>query len=183
MGKSAIIGWPKRPWTGYVATVCGALFSAFAFAGSAQSADFYPGYGGYPGYGYPGYGPAGYHEGNGYHPHCFQCGCGPCGCIHRCGGCGSPCYPRIHRSSVIERHWVEREYFERRSPGPCCRPYAYNTRPYYSDSAYPDYFGGLGWPRPHLGWGGIAAPIGYDDDGPPRPPVGIPSYYDAGYAE
>src|SRR5262249_9691496 len=133
MSKSAMVGWPKRPWVGYVGTVCAALFVAFAAARPAQSADFYPGYGP-PGYGPAGYGPAGY-GGIGYRPHCSPCGC------WRCGGCGSPCYPRVHRSPVVERHWAEREYFERRLPGPCCRPYAYNTHPYYSGSGYPYYSG------------------------------------------
>jgi hypothetical protein len=191
MSKSAIVGWPKRPWADYVATLCAALLIGFAAAGPARSADYYPygygpsGYGpagyGPAGYGPSGYGPSGYGEGVGYRPRCStcgcgSCGCGPCGCTYRCGGCGS-CYPKVHRSPVVERHWVEREYYERRSPGPCCRPYAYSGYP------YPDYSGGLGWPRPHLGWGGIAAPISYDYDLPPRPPVGIPMYYDAGYAE
>ena len=97
---------------------------------------------------------------------------------------------------MIERHWVEREYYERRLAvgGYPYRSYGYGDgRSYgYGDSSPP-----WGAPRPHLGYGGIQyqpSPILYEDEapprspydyeGPPRPPIGIPSaYYNDGYVE
>jgi len=180
MGKSAIIGSPKRPWAGYVATISGALLSAFAAAGPAQSGDLYNPYE-YSSYRY---GPEAY---RGYSRNCYSCGCYQCGCS-RCGCCATA----HRRSHVIERHWVEREYYERRLPvgGYPYRSYGYDDGYRYNSS--PPW----GAPRPHLGYGGIqyqSSPILYEDEGPrspyeyegpPRPPIGIPSaYYNDGYVE
>jgi len=195
MGTSAIIGSPKRPWTGCVAAISGALLSAFAAAGPAQSGDLYNPYE-YSSYRY---GPEAY---RGYSRNCYSCGCYQCGC----------CATTHRRSRVIERHWVEREYYERRLAvgGYPYRSYGYGDgRSYgYGDGrsygyrdgrsyGYGDSSPPWGAPRPHLGYGGIQyqpSPILYEDEapprspydyeGPPRPPIGIPSaYYNDGYVE
>jgi hypothetical protein len=170
MGTSAIIGSPKRPWAGYVATISGALLSAFAAAGPAQSGDLYNPYE-YSSYRYAP-GPAAYY---GYRRNCNSCGCYQCGCS-RCGCCATT----HRRSPVIERHWVEREYYERRLPvgGYPYRSSGYaDGYPYYSSPPW-------GAPRPHLGYGGInygPYPISYEYDAP-RPPADVP-YYGDGYVE
>ena len=179
MGTSAIIGSPKRPWAGYVATISGALLSAFAAAGPAQSGDLYNPYE-YSSYRY---GPEAY---RGYSRNCYSCGCYQCGCS-RCGCCATA----HRRSHVIERHWVEREYYERRLAvgGYPYRSYGYgDDRSYGYGDGHP-YYSSPPWgaPRPHLGYGGIQyqpSPILYEDEAPPRPPIGIPSaYYNDDYVE
>ncbi|SRR5579871_1315529 len=185
MDKSAIRSLLTRRRASYVAAILGALLAAVAASSPARSGDlaFPPGYG--PGYVADRWGPppcCGV-------PRCAPCGCNPCGCV-RCGGC---CV--VRRRGVLERHWVEREYFERRYAvgGP-------HFRAFYG-GGYPPYYPGAAWweaPRPHLGYGGIQygpAPISYEDgpppprplydfDPPPRPPIGIPAgYYGGDYAE
>jgi len=161
MGNSAIAGLLKRPWIVYVATIVAALLGEFAIAMPAHSADLYP----------PPYAPAHY-EGAAYAPQCSPCGCAPCGCVH-CG-CVPRCFPVVHRSNVIERRWVHREYIER----------VFDVGgPFYGPYGGPGYGPGFGGVRPDLGYGGInysPYPISY---GPPRPPLGIPGPYYAGYVE
>ncbi len=174
MNKFAIIGARKAPRTGCVAIISGALLGAVAAAGPAQSGDLgipyqYTGYRYWPGY-------------VGYNRNCYSCGCYRCGC-YRCG-------VARNYGLVAERHWVERDYWERRYPvAPHYPLYGYRypyPGPYYSWEA----------PRPHLGYGGIAyppAPISYEYDPPSRPlydeaavrpPAGIPgAYSNAGYVE
>jgi hypothetical protein len=197
MDKSAIVGSPKRPWVGYVATIAAVLLGEFAVAIPAHSGDLYNPYDrpyaapyGYGPYQY-GPGPVSYYQGAAYRPHCNPCGCVRCGCTWRCA-------PIVHRSNVIERRWVDHEYVERRydGGGPYYRPYGYAGgypsgygAPGYGGPGYggPGYGGpGDGGPRPHIGYGGInygPYPISYDYDAP-RPPVGIPGpYYNDGYVE
>jgi len=196
MNKFAIVAADKPSRTTCIAAIFGALLGAVTAATPAQSADPYP----YPyPYPYP-------HEYTAYQPayvghyrNCYPCGCNQCNC-YRCGCCG---VARPY-ANVAERHWVERDYWERRYPAdwPRYHGYAggYPNYP-YAGRAYPNYSGGY----PHLGFGGIQyqpSRISYDYEVPrpvyeeapppsfyeyeaaPRPPVGIPgAYYNAGYAE
>jgi hypothetical protein len=198
MNKFAIIGALEPPRTGCIAIICGALLGVVAAAGPAQSGDLsipyqYTGYRYGPDAGYR-YGPdqSGYRSGPGYngcYRNCYPCGCYQCGC-NQCGSCGVA----RRYGQVVERHWVERDYWERRhlidSPRyqPCgYRPCGYaggypnysggyaGGYPYYPSSyvgGYPNNSGASGWePRPHLRFGGIQyqpAPISYEYEAPPR---------------
>lgn len=190
MNQLAIIGarMPRR--AGCVAIISGALLGAVPGAGPAQSGDLY-----YP-YGYSAY------RYNGCYRNCYPCGHYRCGC-YRCDDCCSVARP-IAPVAVAERHWVERDYWERRFPvsyGPCgygsCGnagyPNYYGGYPaYYGGypnyySGYPNYYGPRysGPPRPHLGFGGVQYPpaaISYEHEAPPGPPAGTP-YYTAGFLE
>jgi hypothetical protein len=194
MNKFAIIAAHKPRRTDCIAIISGVLLGAVAAAGPAQSGDFAVPYQ-YTGYRYaPGY--------NGYYRNCYSCGCHRCGC-YQCGCCN---VARPY-GLVAERHWVERDYWERRYPigwRGYAGGYPYNYGgypagyPYYSGgypAGHPYYSGASGWePRPHLGFGGVQyrpSPISYEYDGPrplyqyeapPRPPIGAP-YYNAGYMD
>jgi hypothetical protein len=116
MKGSTIFRSPLRRWLSVFGIVLGAVLVQLTFAAPAHAGDLgfpYGGYGpigGYGGYGrfggYGGYGRFGGGYGGGY-------GCGYCGCGQPCG-CGVSCYP-----PVIERRFVVRSYYERRSPY-CC---------------------------------------------------------------
>jgi hypothetical protein len=194
MNKFAIIGACKAPRTGYIAIISGALLGAVAAVGPAKSGDLaypYDYTGHYTGY-RPGY--------DGFHRDCFSYRCDCCRVVRRFVPEFAPAVEFAH-----ERHWVQREYFERRFPiaAPrfshcgfprCDFPRGY-ARPYYGGYAggYP-YYSGPSEPRPHLGFGGVQYPphpISYEYEAPPRPsyeyeasraPVGMP-YYNAGYGE
>jgi hypothetical protein len=115
-------------------------------------------------------------------------------------------------AAVAERHWVQRDYWERRYPAdlPRYRGYGDGYPHYPYPGGYPNYSGAYpyypGYARPHLGFGGIQYPPSrvsyeyeappwpafegappqsmYEYEGSPRPPAGIPNaYYNAGYAE
>lgn len=187
MNKFAIIGARKPLWTGYIAIISGALLGAVAAAGPAQSGDLGIPYQ-YTGYRYgPGYnGYNGYYGYNGYNRNCYSCGCYRCGC-YQCG-CNQ-CGVARNYGLVSERHWVERDYWERRYPiGPRYPVYGYPRYPYPGP-----YYSGWEAPQPHLGYGGIRAPISYEYEAPSRPfydeatlrpPAGIPgAYHNAGYVE
>jgi hypothetical protein len=157
MNKFTIIGASVPRRAGCVAVISGALLGAVAITGPAQSADFY-----YP-YEYSGYRPA-----PGYYPY------------NRCGW--YPCQRRVS-VGVAERHWVERNYWERRypvasGPWPLDPPYGpvAGTYPYYQGGyqggywdGYPRYSGGS---RPRLGFGGVQyqpAPITWEGGVAPQP--------------
>ena len=178
MNKFAIIAAHEPRRTSCIAIISGVLLGAVAAAGPAQSGDLAVPYQ-YTGYRYaPGY--------NGYYRNCYSCGCYRCGC-YQCGCCN---VARPPIGLVAERHWVERDYWERRYPiGGWPRSavgYPYYHRGY--PAGYPYYSGGPAWePRPHLGFGGVQyppspAPISYEYDPPSRPPFGAP-YYNAGYLD
>ena len=165
MNKSAIVGSLKRPWVGCIATIVGVLLGETMIAAPAYSGDMYDPY--YQGVGY---------RSGCYQCGCYQCGCSQCGCS-RCGCCGPIGYRRSH---VTERHWVEREYYERRYP--------VGGHRYYG--GYADSYGGQYGRYPGFGYGGMRAgpySASYDYDEPPRPPAAVygvrsPYYYD-GYGE
>jgi hypothetical protein len=196
MKKFAINEARKPPRIGSIAIISGTLLGAIAAAGPAQTADLYN----YP-YQYSGYRP--YY--NGYYRPCNSCGCYSCGC-YRCGGCcGVARHPVPDPVvAVAERHWVQRDYWERRYPTAYPYPYSYPSgyRYSYYSGGYADgypyppapvaYAAPPSEPRPRLGFGGIQygpgpgpGPVSYQYD-PPRSHYGFdgprapaPYVYDA----
>lgn len=124
MRNPTIVRSRLRPWFASFAVVLGAMLVELTFVAPAASADLgFPGYG--PGY-YGGSGPAYY---GGYAHAGYGCG-DHCGCVSHCG-CGWRCFSP-YGGNIIERHYVERSYHERRYVS-CCGGYG----PYGYGGSYP----------------------------------------------
>jgi len=196
MNHTTIIRVPKRRAFHGIAGA-GLLFGCITVAVPAYSAElYYPGpYSSSP-YQYDAYrySPEPYYQGANYRSNCSPCGsnCSPCGCW-RCGctwrcGCGSRCGVTVQpRDHVIERRFVEREYYERRyavGPQHSYRPYGYaepRSWGYPAPSGYED--SRSPFPYGYAGVRSLSPPGSYDYSDPPRPPapVGPPGPYYSEY--
>jgi len=131
MKNPTIVRSGLRPWFASFAFVLGAMLVELTFMTPAHSADLgFPGYG--PGY-YGGSGPTYY---GGYAQPSYGCG-DHCGCVSHCG-CGWSCLSP-YGGNVVERHYVERSYHERRYVS-CCGgygPYGYGYGGSYPSADVP----------------------------------------------
>jgi hypothetical protein len=168
----------RPPRIGSLAIMSGTLLCAMAVAGPAFSADLPDDY-------YSSYRPR-YDYGPSYYEREPERGC------YRCGCCGGRRYSErppveyyvperyvaveerhpVERGPVAERHWVQRDYVERRYPLGSGERYSYPTRYRYS-YFYPKPAGGDDpWSRsadPYSRFAGGEPPPRYTDYPPPAP--------------
>ena len=179
----------RSPRIGSLAIMSGTLLCVVAGAGPAFSADLPYDYNTAYGPRYEYYRPHYYDRDRDYDRGCYRCSC--CGgrryapvverpIIERYIPIEEP-RPVVERPPVAERHWVQRDYYERRYPGGYASRYSYPARDrysyYYPTPADDPYYRSAGEP-PRRYTDYPPAPVTYDWEGPRSRYVEVPRPYE-----